>query len=307
MRSELYRALRMKSTYILLACMLAVVLMTTFILTTVNYSSFVTVSDDQLQEMNEGGFSLDALEAGMQVGQEAGANSYYYQEQSAEGGNVDIELYGMGLFYDADLSRLFEENAKGMYDALMSVIFIALFIGSAYKVGFDKNLIMANTNRSLLALARFCVVALYDALLLLVMFLSTLLSDVLFTGSVSMTWDGRFVRYFIATYFLLLSFSAVVMTITTVTRSVIAGNTIGIFMSCGTVSFACAIADHILINYFGVSGDFRLVNFTLSQNITVLGTASDDKVFTRAVICGLVYLILSIVSSYIVTEKRDIN
>ncbi len=297
----------MKSTYILIACLMASVMLTTFVLTRVNYSSFITVSDDELTEINEGGFSVDALESGMKVGQEAGANTYYYREQSSDGNAVDIELYGAGLYHDACLLTLFEENARGMYDALMAVIFIGLFIGSVYKVGFDKNYIMSNANRPLLALARFCVVAIYDAVLMIVMFLSTLLSDAIFTGAVTVAWEDDFPRYFLVSYLLLLSFSAVVMTITVVTRSVIVGNTIGIFMTFGTVSLVCSIADYILINYLGVSGDFRLVNLTLSQNITVLSIASDETVYTRAVICGLVYMILSLLSAYIVIEKRDIN
>ena len=307
LKSELYRASGMKSTYILLGCMLIVVLITTFMFTKIDYSSFISASDDDLQEINDAGFSLDAMDTGIEAGKETSVNMYVYTEGSSEGDPVDVQLYGNGMYRDASLPELFQESAKVMYDALMCVIFISLFLGGAYKAGYDKNLIVANGNRSILFLSRFCVIAFYDLVMLIMMLISTLIADVMFTGSVSMTSDGSFLRYIIVSYILLLAFSSVVMAVTIVTRSAAAGNTVGIFLCIGTVSMVCAVVDYILIKYLGFPGTFRIADITLSQNMTVLNLNSDNSIYTRAVICSLVYLIASVISSFVVIEKRDIN
>ena len=292
----------MQSTYLLIGALFVCTLMTTFVTTNIDYSSVLGMSDEELATMNEEGHSVTALQEATEAGVQSGANM-----DSVEEDYTSVNVFGKSMYYDSDLTELFQQNVMGQFHILYMSIFVGIFFGTLYRTGYDKNLLISNVSRLTLLGARMTVIAIYNAVLILWIFLTTILSDLVCTKAITVDLSPRFLLYVLTSFLLSFAFASVVATITISTRSTAAGITCGVIMAFGLVVYMTILINQLLIAFLGAPKDLDIADYMISQNITKLMIDSDNKFYIRAIACAIVYTVCSLVSSGILVKKRDVS
>jgi ABC-type transport system involved in multi-copper enzyme maturation permease subunit len=329
LKSELYRASKLKCVYILLATLFVFTLFQMAIYT--KFDIFGMTQED-VYELGEEGYSAE----GMSEAFDMGFNSVSGSSEEIKEGDDDMlvtstvvtitddntgdtvtydsqpvslgDLWGEGLFYNEDMPTLLNLNVAASYHFLALAIFTGIFLGSAYRHGYDKNLIVSNNCRFSLFLARITVIAIYTLTLLAATFIFTAILDALFTGGVTWNLDAAVWGYMGLAFLLAFAFALVVAAVASFTRNTAASLTVGVLLSCGFLSIGLSIATILLKHVFpDLPAEFNLIDLTLTQNAETLTLDSSGKEVLRALLCSLIYGASAIVSSGLVIKRRDIS
>ena len=327
LKSEAYRASKLKCVYILLICLF---LLSAFEVMMYTKLDLLGMTQEDVYEISGEGYSTEGMSEAFNMGFNSGASiaedagsdgsSVSYTvvtisdeetgeetESEVEYGSLD-DLWGEGIFYDADMPTLYNLNTSASFHIFSAAIFTGIFLGAVYKNGYDKNLIVSNRCRFTLFLARLTVIALYNVILLAATFLFTAMLDGLFTGEVTWNLDASVWGYTMVSLIISLAFSAVVAAVGCLTRNTAATLTVGVLLSMGFLSIGLSIASLILQHIFpGLPDDFSLINYTLTQNAETLMLDSPGKDVLRALICSIVYSASSLIGSYWLIKRRDIS
>ena len=302
LRSELFRISKMYSTYVLIGVLFVCTLLSTFMTTNIDYASVMGVSDEELATLNEEGHSIVAVQEATEAGVQSDANI-----DQVEVDYETVNIFGHNMYYDCDLTELFQQSVMGQFHILYLSIFTGLFFGAIYRTGYDKNLLISNISRLTLMGARMTVLAIYNAVMLLTVFISTVFSDLICTKEITVDMSPKFFLYVLTSFLLSFAFTTVVATITISTRSTAAGITSGVIMAFGIVVYLIILLSKLMIAFLGAPEDFDLADYMISQTITKLTIDADGMEYTRAIICSLVYIAVSLVSTGALVRKRDVT
>ena len=78
-------------------------------------------------------------------------------------------------------------------------------------------------------------------------------------------------------------------------------------MAFGIVVYLIILLSKLMIAFLGAPEDFDLADYMISQTITKLTIDADGMEYTRAIICSLVYIAVSLVSTGALVRKRDVT
>lgn len=301
-KSEAYRISRMKSTYVLIAVLGAIVLIVNFLYLRVDMYGLMGFSKEDVEELQQMGTAAESYEDSFMTGFQAGLES---SENIAEG-DTTIHVLGEGILYEESVATLYMMDVGSMYELLLISIFVGLFIGSVYSTGLDKNLNNFAGRRSLLFSVRMLLIAIYCLIIHIFTWIYCLITTAMMAKSVRLEFDKAFVLYFFVTWLLCVAFGCIVACMAHMTRSKAAGITLGIILSAGLLSTLVSIASLMIQKRFDLAADFNLGNYTVTHNVAALGLYSDGHFTVRAIVCALVYGGLSYLSSLIIVRKRDI-
>lgn len=292
----------MYSTYVLIGVLFVCTLLSTFMTTNIDYASVMGVSDEELATLNEEGHSIVAVQEATEAGVQSDANI-----DQVEVDYETVNIFGHNMYYDCDFTELFQQNVMGQFHILYLSIFTGLFFGAIYRTGYDKNLLISNISRLTLMGARMTVLAIYNAVMLLTVFISTVFSDLICTKEITVDMSPKFFLYVLTSFLLSFAFTTVVATITISTRSTAAGITSGVIMAFGIVVYLIILLSKLMIAFLGAPEDFDLADYMISQTITKLTIDADGMEYTRAIVCSFVYIAVSLVSTGALVRKRDVT
>lgn len=301
-KSELYRISKMKSTYILPAVLVAIVLVTNFLYMAVDLYGLMGLSREEVEAIQEMGTSAEGYEESFMSGFQAGLNS----TQNASDGETEIVILGEGPFYNEDVSAIYTLDVGSLHEVLLLAIFIGLYIGSIYSTGLDKNLNIFAGKRVLLYGVRMLLISLYALVLHIFTWFTAILSAAWMGAGVNLGMDKAFILYFLITWILTIAFGSIVASMTHLTRSKAAGITLGVLLSAGLLSTVMSIASLMIQKKFELDSGFNLGNYTITQNLAVMNLGSDGHFVVRAIICAIIYFVCTYVSGLLVIRKRDI-
>ena len=301
-KSEAYRISRMKSTYVLIAVLGAIVLIVNFLYLRVDMYGLMGFSKEDVEELQQMGTAAESYEDSFMTGFQAGLES---SENIAEG-DTTIHVLGEGILYEESVATLYMMDVGSMYELLLISIFVGLFIGSVYSTGLDKNLNNFAGRRSLLFSVRILLIAIYCLIIHIFTWIYCLITTAMMAKSVRLEFDKAFVLYFFVTWLLCVAFGCIVACMAHMTRSKAAGITLGIILSAGLLSTLVSVASLMIQKRFDLAADFNLGNYTVTHNVAALGLYSDGHFTVRAIVCALVYGGLSYLCSLIIVRKRDI-
>lgn len=297
LKSDLFRARRMKCSYILTVIFLALSLLSGFVLLKFNVLA-MGMDPEMFEELSEAQNDVESFEAGFEVGLSTGT----------ETPEMDINgLIGEGVYYFDSVDELFVPMVAEQNAILLLSIFVALFIGDIYVMGLDKNIISANKKRCSTVLSRFSVIAIYSFFTHVLTYLFTILAAAIMADRVWFEPGIDVVLYFIVSWMLSCAFCFVVAAIATVTRSKVASVVIGVLMSAGFLSLFISIVDHLIVSGIGLDSEFMLSNFTILNNLSKLSPGCDSELLVRSVVLAVIYSGISLFVSCLVTKKRDIS
>lgn len=292
----------MKSTYVLIAVLGAIVLIVNFLYLRVDMYGLMGFSKEDVEELQQMGTAAESYEDSFMTGFQAGLES---SENIAEG-DTTIHALGEGILYEESVATLYMMDVGSMYELLLISIFVGLFIGSVYSTGLDKNLNNFAGRRSLLFSVRMLLIAIYCLIIHIFTWIYCLITTAMMAKSVRLEFDKAFVLYFFVTWLLCVAFGCIVACMAHMTRSKAAGITLGIILSAGLLSTLVSVASLMIQKRFDLAADFNLGNYTVTHNVAALGLYSDGHFTVRAIVCALVYGGLSYLSSLIIVRKRDI-
>ena len=78
-------------------------------------------------------------------------------------------------------------------------------------------------------------------------------------------------------------------------------------MAFGVVVYLIILLSKLMIAFLGAPEDFDLADYMLSQTITKLMIDADGWEYTRAIVCSLVYIAVSVTSAGFLVKKRDVT
>ncbi|SMC37617.1 ABC-2 family transporter protein [Oscillospiraceae bacterium] len=327
LKSEAYRASKLKCVYVLLICLFFLTFFQIMIFTKLD---FFGMTQDDVYELSEEGYSAEGMSEAFNMGFNSGASISREEaddeqfisstvvtitdDETGEEGILEpqygslSDLWGDGMFYDADMPTLFALITSSSFHILSVAIFTGIFLGAVYKNGYDKNLIVSNRCRATLFFARLTVIAVYSVILLAATFLFTALLDALFTGGVTWNLDSAVLGYTLVSFIISFAFSAVIAAVASFTRNTAASLTVGVLLSMGFLSIGLSLCTMLLKYVFReLPDDFSLINYTLTQNAETLTLDSPGKDVLRALICSFIYSAASIFSSCWIIKKKDIG
>ena len=300
-KADLFRAKKMKSPYILVAVLLALVLFSSLALLKFNLGA-MGIDMEQFEEMTSNAANFDGLQDSFDINIDVNAG--------VEGENVEVpslsKLLDKGMYYYDDIPTIFNAQIRESNAPLILAIFIALFVGDAYSLGLNKNIISGTKRRSQVVLSRFLVVALATFVVHVLLYLFTLLSAALMAESVKLAFSVDFFVYFLLSWMLSCTFGFLVAGIATITRSKVASVVTGVLLSMGFLTLILSIVDHLLVKNCGLPESMKISNYTIVQNTTMLSVGASSGDIIRVICVCVIYSALAVGISCLVSKKRDI-
>ena len=215
-------------------------------------------------------------------------------------GSNDPEL--MNEYYAYDINNL--QMIDLLYQTLMSgmipmVIGIgaAIFICTDYNSGYIKNIASNVKNKPTIAISKFIVSSIGMTIYFILMILLTYILGNLYIGNVVIGDVSLLVQYVGMDFFLCLVFLALVLLAASFFRSSAASITL-IVVSMMATQLGYRVIEHFLgINF---------IPYSPIMNMQMLNPV-DTSGWTTAFISGIIFLIVYLVGSIVVLEKKDIT
>ncbi len=229
-------------------------------------------------------------------------------QQELEGDDAVTIGYtaGSATNQETTLAELADGMFPGMLPCLLLAIFVVIFVCSEHSTGFVKNISGLVPNRGMLFLAKIPTVLTFALLMMGVTLLALLIPFRPMMGYFHLGDGSEFAKMMALQVLIYAVFSILVAAIATVIRSTAVSMTIGVALTSGMVSLIYMLLTSALRYLFDISGSFMLSNYTVSGTIPQLCMGAEDKIISRGVIVGVVYLIVSIVAAYCINRKRDV-
>ena len=302
-RSETYRATRLKCFYILPVIMLAATFLVGMIVMRMDLAGMLGYTQQDLQELGELGNSVEGYQRSFEVGFNTGLDMS--RNTIENGGSPELKMFGIGLCYYEDVPEIFHQNISSLDQLILVAVFAGMFMGEIFTTGNDRNLLISTKHRGLLLAARYIVFAGYMLILHVLRFFFSAFSVLCLGESVKWNIDRSFIMYFIITYFLTVAFGYVLCALAYVTRSKAATVAVGVSLALGVLSMAISLVNYIVNRNFNTH--FDLARYTLSQNLTTLGLQSDGDFVLKTVVVGVVYFVAAIAVGAVTAKNRDIG
>lgn len=285
-RSELYRLVKSKCTYILLLILAVFSVLNPFMFKVID-----SIEIDMSQVQAE----LEAAE----------------EEMSEEVLDVGYSAYSGDKWFDEEyqitVADFIQENVTGAFVFLFIAIFAALFFNAELRTGYIKNIITKLRCRCNLALANFAAVEVMLLLMFIVNIIVTAAASYILFDDISFGSVGDLTVYHLVQFLLHSAFVALIQLMVYLTRSTAFSMTTGICISAGLTSVILVSLSKLIIKYLDAPADFSLSNYTISGKImsVTISTPSGDLI--QPIVVGAIWLAAMFSLGCLILKKKDIR
>lgn len=298
LKMELYRLIKMKSTYVMAIIMTVVTLMYTIFLLSFSFDSLMVLlggSDSSATyeyTVEDGEVNYDVF-TGPEITEE--------DKEEAKANSV----FGIGQAYYNDVAETYALNIQGLTGLLLIAILAGLFFGNDYSSHVNKNYTIINGCRWVGFTAKLLALMIYIMAFHILTWIICFISHLFFADSADPGFDKASFVYFMLTYMVTVTIVTMIGFVTTLFKSKAAGVTFGVLVSIGTLSMPIRIADFIIRMKYGWQ-DFSLNWFIPSRILANLSLNSGGKVVIIALVCAIIYFISAFAGSLMLIRRRDI-
>ena len=298
LKMELYRLIKMKSTYVMAIIMTVVTLMYTIFLLSFSFDSLMFLlggsesSATYEYTVEDGEVNYDVF-TGPEITEE--------DKEEAKANSV----FGIGQAYYNDVAETYALNIQGLTGLLLIAILAGLFFGNDYSSHVNKNYTIINGCRWVGFTAKLLALMIYIMAFHILTWIICFISHLFFADSADPGFDKASFVYFMLTYMVTVTIVTMIGFVTTLFKSKAAGVTFGVLVSIGTLSMPIRIADFIIRMKYGWQ-DFSLNWFIPSRILANLSLNSGGKVVIIALICAIIYFISAFEGSLMLIRRRDI-
>lgn len=275
-KMDLYRMFKTKSLYVVWLIFILLII-------------FSTV-------MIKGDYSEDAIQQ----------ENYQTSIQASENENIGMNVIlptkpGERItVYDS-----FYANVKGKAVALFIVIFAVIFSTADMKSGFIKNIGGQVKNRISLVLSKALILTLFTILTMFLFFGVQGICNHWFFGYLKWGPWKEFLSYFGLSLLLHIAFAMIVMAAAIIIQNNVFSMALAVCLCMNMIfiiySFLDKVAAAIHIK------DFHFVLYTVTGKIAMLPIKMNGKDIRSAAIVSIVYILISLVFSSFVVQKRDLD
>jgi len=301
-KMELFRLLKMKSTYVMAIIMAVVVFGYTVFLLAFNLGALLGMVD------GGGALADDTVQFEYVAGEDEGEyNVFTGPEITEEDKQTSKEnsVFGIGSYYYNDVSETYSMNIAGLVGLLLLSILAGLFYGNDYSSHVNKNYTIINGCRWVGFTSKTLALMIYVMAFHIMIWIICFICHLIWADSARIGFDKSSVMYFMITYMVTVTIMTMIGFVTTLFKSKAAGITFGVLVSIGTLSLPVRIADFIIRAKYGWE-DFSLNNFIPSRILANLTLNTSGKVVIIALVCAIIYFISAFFGSIALLRKRDI-
>ncbi len=284
-KMDLYKMFKSKSTWILLFCIIAV--------------SFATVGVMKItiNQFKDNPALLEQIE-------QASSDENVSIGFTAKTDNITDHINGMKF----TVNELFSSMTNGSMISMLVAIFCLIFFNSELKSGYIKNLAGQFTRRRYLIFSKLVVAFLFTIFTFAFSISAMILGSKVFLGYVISGGMSSLIKIVLTQFILMFAICALILFIVEWLRNTAGSITASMCIVAGIADVLVMFLSKLLTgNNIIKDKDFTLSKYILTGNISTIGSASSSKDMITAVIVAGVFLILSIVGSVFVLEKRDIK
>ena len=304
---ELYRAMKQKSTWVILVILFITTFTFSFFLLGFNISALFGISQDTMEEAAS--MDMDsALDKFFKEGGIAQIAAAYERSSNASSYEDDINIVGQGMYYDSTACDVFRYNVSTMNELMFIAIFAGLFFGADYAFGIARNYTLINDKRWKGLAGKALAMGAYILLMHIWIWVISAFASTCWAKTFDMGFSPRFFLYFVVSFLLIYAFALIVACVTVICRSRSAGITFGVLFSMGTITYIVQFADMWLKYKFdGIPKDFSLSHMMITMNLVDLRFDSSPWIYTRSLLCVLVYGAVACFISCMLINRRDIS
>ncbi len=222
------------------------------------------------------------------------------------GSSENYSMFGRGEGYNFTVAQTFESNVHGTLIILMIAIMAALFLGSDYATHNIKNYPIINGRRWVRIAAQMTVMAAFVLAVFIVAWIVSFMSNLVWAKSLRLGLSLKSLRFFVRSYIAAMAFVSVLCFLVTLTKSRAAGMTFGILIAIGVLNIPIGIFDFLLEHKYHWK-DFSLNYLFPARILEKVGMGASGKVVILTTFCAIIYLVLTIAGSILLSSKRDLD
>lgn len=278
-KMELYRMIKNKSTWIILAASMLMMFA----------SIFMTRQD--INYYNNNPIALENLQ---ENGSEVNWGIYI--------GSVNPEWCNGSQISLMDLVAV---NMKSKILLMFLVVFVTGFAGSEWRNGFLKNIAGQVKNRSSLILGKFAVTAIFTTVMIAAAVLSTMLGSRIFLGYINFNGTAQGILFLVVQILLHIGYGMFILFLFQVTGSAIATMLSGILIAAGILQ----MVDAVLLSIFkGLQSieQFSVMNYLTCGNVGLLSLNSSGAVYAQAAVIAVCAIGLMTGLSSLILQRKNI-
>ncbi len=278
-KMELYRMIKNKSTWIILAASMLMM-----------FASIFMTSQD-INYYNNNPIALENLQ---ENGSEINWGIYI--------GSVNPEWCNGSQISLMDLVAV---NMKSKILLMFLVVFVTGFAGSEWRNGFLKNIAGQVKNRSALILGKFAVTAIFTTVMIAAAVLSTMLGSRIFLGYINFAGVAQGMLFLGVQLLLHIGYGMFILFLFQVTGSAIATMLSGILIAAGILQ----MVDAVLLSVFkGLQSieQFSVMNYLTCGNVGLLSLNSSGAMYVQAAVIAVCAIGLMTGLSSLILQRKNI-
>ena len=278
-KMELYRMIKNKSTWIILAASMLMM-----------FASIFMTSQD-INYYNNNPIALENLQ---ENGSEVNWGIYI--------GSVNPEWCNGNQISLMDLVAV---NMKSKILLMFLVVFVTGFAGSEWRNGFLKNIAGQVKNRSFLISGKFAVTAIFTTVMIAAAVLSTMLGSRIFLGYINFAGTAQGMLFLMVQILLHIGYGMFILFLFQVTGSAIATMLSGILIAAGILQ----MVDAVLLSAFkGLQSieQFSVMNYLTCGNVGLLSLNSSGAVYVQAAVIAVCAIGLMTGLSSLIFQRKNI-
>lgn len=292
-KMDFYRVSRQKSTFIFLAIVVGIVLMTlgaTRLEQELLNSDLLTAEETQIftstMEMT------DSADSGILAG--------------GIGMNVNPSLEWMDPDSEVPVFEFAEQPLKGGMIAILIMVYAVIFGYAERRNGYIKNLVGEKHFKAKLLLSKMSVVAVFTAVVFLVLYLAMMLfAPLIMMNSISYSISGDMFLAIIAQYAVHLALGAFTLLLTIIFEGTTLPIVIGTLLSMGIFGLLYNLINSLILKLFDKV--VSVANYLPSGQLRLMNGGAADGDISRGFIVAGVFIVLYLILACFIAEKKDVK
>ncbi len=233
------------------------------------------------------------------------------EQKSADLEKSNSEEMNFGIMVDAPVASVETQPAVMEYVTadlksglllIFFTIFVVLFVNSEESSGYIKNIASQAKRRGILVEAKAAAICLYNFILMVVYMLACGIGVKLAYKDVKLGWNQDVTVFLAVMYLLMCAFGLFISCITILMRSNAMGIVLGLIDACGIGYLFTNTINHMIDKE-----NFDLNRYMVVGRINGMNVDSTSEVMVKAVIVAVLWGMIWLAVSEIVTVKRDIR
>lgn len=287
-KMELYKVFKSISTWVIIAVVIA---FGAFSAVMTNFDLGLMEGDQSSEEF----FDNQSIIQSAEYDEEVSAHIGIYVDTNYDwiNGNINIAEYTVILLQSS------------IY-LILATIFTAVFVHSEYQNGYIKNIAGQIRFKGKLILAKLPALLLFNVIMFALVYLTSVLFVRIFIGTVDLSITVSMAKLILMQFLLHFAFCCVIMMLTSVTESKAIGIAVGLLCG-GGISTLIWHGINILVSQLFDNSTFDVGEYTIVQNVQLLGTSFDFDNTAKILLVGSFFIVISIGIAMVVVNNRDVK